>query len=73
MYLAQCYTVCIFVISEGDNKKMGKIKKKSKRDRGYADKYKIRRKLSYKLGYSRVLTWPELIAAGVKTDKKIPD
>ena len=35
----------------------------------YAKKLKLRRRLSHQLGYSRILTWPELKALGVNKNK----
>ena len=35
----------------------------------YAKKLKLRRRLSHQLGYSTILTWPELLALGVKKNK----
>ena len=35
----------------------------------YAKKLKLRRKLSHQLGFTRILTWPELKALGVNKSK----
>ena len=37
----------------------------------YAKKLKLRRRLSHKLGFTRILTWPELKAILVIKDKII--
>ena len=44
-----------------------KMNKKEKKNRGYAEKYKTRKRVSRKLFpfSERVLTWPELWSLGV--------
>ena len=35
----------------------------------YAKKLKLRRRLSHQMGFTRILTWPELLELGIIKDK----